>query len=65
MSRTTWLLILQGIGVTAQLINAQIAVVTHSATIALTVSAILAGYQYVLQHLGNQTPVEQANPPAK
>jgi hypothetical protein len=56
MDRTTWLLILQGLGVTLQLINAQIAVLTHSATVALIVSAVLAGYQFVLQHLGNQTP---------
>jgi len=59
MNRANWLTVLQGVGITAQLINAQIAVITQSSKIALVVSAFLAGYQFTIQHLGNQTDPQQ------
>jgi hypothetical protein len=60
MDRKTVLLIMQGAGITGQLINAQAAVITGSARMALLMSAVLAGYQFVIQHLGNMTPVNEA-----
>lgn len=54
MNRATWLIVLQGIGVTAQLINAGIGTVTHNSAVVLIVSATVAGYQFILQHLGNK-----------
>jgi len=60
MSKTTWLLVLQGLGVTLQLINAQFAVITKNAAAALIFSSVLAGYQVILQRAGNN-----ATPPPK
>lgn len=58
MDRSTKLLILQGAGITLHIINAQIGVLTHSAAIALIVGAVVGGFQFVVQNLGNKTPVE-------
>ena len=62
MTRSDWLLILQGAGQAAQLINAQIAVLTHNAALALLIGAVLAGFSYVVQHLGNQTVPDPPKP---
>ena len=58
MKRSDWLLVFQAAGVTAQLINGQVGVLTHNAAVALIIGAVLGGFQYAVQHLGNQTPVE-------
>lgn len=60
MDRATLLTILQGLGIALQMVNAQIAVLTHSTSEALIISAFIGGYQYVIQHLGNTTPVPPA-----
>jgi hypothetical protein len=53
MQKTTALILLQGLCVTLQLVNTNIASITHDASIALIFSAVLAGFQFTLQHLGN------------
>jgi hypothetical protein len=60
VNRTTWLLILQGLGITLQGINAGIGTITHNAVVVLVVASVVGGYQYVLQNLGNN-----ATPPGK
>lgn len=60
MDRATLLTLLQGLGITLQMVNAQIAVLTHSTVEALLIGAVIGGYQYVIQHLGNATPVAPA-----
>lgn len=57
MDRATLLTLLQGLGITLQMVNAQLAVLTHSTSEALLIGALIGGYQYVIQHLGNTTPV--------
>lgn len=60
MTRANKLVIAQGVGITLQIINAQIATVIHNATIALIVGAIVAGYQFIIQKMGNETePVKR------
>lgn len=54
MTRASWLIVLQGIGVTAQLLNAGIGTVTHNSAVVLIVSATVAGFQFIIQNLGNK-----------
>jgi len=49
------ILALQSIGVTLQMINAGLSGIVHSPAASLTISAVVGGYQYFIQHLGNQT----------
>lgn len=63
MDRATLLTLLQGLGITLQMVNAQLAVLTHNTSEALLIGAVIGGYQYVIQHLGNATPVPPS--PAK
>lgn len=53
MQKTTFLIVLQGILIVVQMVNAQIGVISHDATVTLVVGAIAAGFQFVVQHLGN------------
>lgn len=53
MQKTTIYIILQGLCIAVQMVNAQMASMTHDANIALIVSAFTAGLQFVVQHLGN------------
>lgn len=65
MNRASTLIVLQGIGITAQVINAGIGTVTHQPETVLIVGAVVAGYQFIIQHLGNQTdpnPKPQESP---
>lgn len=48
------MLVLQSVGIAVQLINAQIATVTHNSTVALIVGAVAGSFQYYLQHTGNR-----------
>lgn len=56
MSRANILSALQGLGITLNLINIGLAVVTKDAVVVLIFGAIVGGYQYFIQHLGNTTP---------
>lgn len=56
MSKSTWLLVAQGLGITLQMVNLGIGTVTHDAGVALITGAFVSGYQFVIQHIGNQTP---------
>jgi hypothetical protein len=55
MKRSDILIVLQGVGIAAQIINAGIGTVTHEPGVVLMVGGIVAGYQFIIQHLGNQT----------
>ena len=63
MSKAMWLVVLQGIGITLQTVNAGIATVTHNAVVALIVCAVVGGYQFTIQHLGNQMLPQAAPDP--
>ena len=63
MSRTDWLLILQGAGITVQMLNAGLSALTHNAALALILGAIFGGFQFVVQRLGNNSVPE--NSPAQ
>lgn len=52
---TTTLLILQSIGIALQALNAGLSAVVHDPAVSLIVSAIIGGYQFFCQHIGNQT----------
>lgn len=54
MSRSNWLIVLQGLGITGQVVNAGIGAATHNELVVLVVGAVVAGYQFTIQHLGNQ-----------
>jgi hypothetical protein len=64
MSRTDLLIVLQGVGIAAQVINAGVGTVTHDPGAVLVVGAVVAGYQFVIQHLGNQTDPNRPQDPA-
>lgn len=64
MSRTDKLAILQGIGVTLQMINTGLVTVVKDPFVSLIVSAVIGGYQYVIQHIGNITDPKIQEPPA-
>lgn len=49
------ILLLQSLLITAQTINAGLAAVTHNAVLALVVCAAVGGFQFFVQHIGNQT----------
>ena len=49
------LLVMQGIGLSLQMINAGLSGIVHSPAASLVISATIGGYQYIVQHLGNQT----------
>jgi hypothetical protein len=51
----TLILFLQSILISGQVINASIGTVTHNATAVLIVGAVLGGFQFFMQHIGNQT----------
>lgn len=61
MSRTDKIIILQGVGSTLQVLNAGIAAVTRNAIIALCIGAACAGFQMVLQKLGNESLPDPPN----
>jgi hypothetical protein len=48
------MLVLQSIGVTLQMVNAGLSGVVHNPAASLVISATIGGYQYLIQHLGNQ-----------
>jgi len=48
------LLLLQSIGVTLQVVNAGLGTTVHNPAMSVMVGAIVAGYQFFIQHLGNQ-----------
>jgi hypothetical protein len=48
------MLVLQSVGVTLQMINAGLSGIVHSPAASLVISATIGGYQYLIQHLGNQ-----------
>ena len=52
---TTTLLILQSIGIALQALNAGLSAVVHDPAVSLIVSAVIGGYQFFCQHIGNQT----------
>jgi len=54
MSANT-LLALQSLGIVLQMLNGGIASVTHNGTVALFLGAAVGGFQYFLQHVGNQS----------
>ncbi len=64
--KTTTILIMQGIAVTLQIINAGIgSVLPHTPTAAfviLCVAAVVGGFQFIVQHIGNQTRPDGALP---
>jgi hypothetical protein len=53
------LLVMQGIGLSLQMINAGLSGIVHSPAASLIISAVIGGYQYIIQHLGNQTPPDK------
>lgn len=57
------ILLLQAIGITLQMINASLAVIIHSESIALLVGAVIGGYQFYIQHLGNKTNTSSSPKP--
>ena len=52
---TTLILFLQSMLISAQVLNAGIATITHNAAAALIAGAVVGGFQYFVQHVGNQT----------
>lgn len=54
IEKTTLLIILQGMAIVLQMINSQMAVLTDDKATALVISAVIGGFQYIVQHLGNQ-----------
>lgn len=58
MNRSTWLLIFQGLGVSLQMINASLTVIFKDEALAIVVAAVIGGFQFVIQHLGNGTVPE-------
>jgi hypothetical protein len=52
------ILILQSVGIFLQMVNAQIGVITHNASIAALAGAAIGAYQFYIQHLGNQSPAQ-------
>ncbi len=59
MSRTDWLLVLQGVGITVQMLNASLASLTHNASLALILGALFGGFQFVVQRIGNNSVPDQ------
>jgi hypothetical protein len=52
--KPTTILLLQAIGVTVQILNAGIAAEIHNGVVTLCIAAIAGGYQFFVQHIGNQ-----------
>jgi len=59
------ILALQSAGVTAQILNGQIAIIAHhNAIAALVIGAIIGGFQFYVQGLGNKLD-PNVKPPEK
>lgn len=55
IEKGTFLIVLQGLAIALQMLNAQMGILTDNKAVALVISAVIGGFQYVIQHLGNQT----------
>lgn len=53
---TNRLLAFQAFAQFLQIVNAQIGVITHSASLAVIIGAAVASFSFYVQHVGNQTP---------
>lgn len=45
--------LMQSVGITLQMVNAGLGTVTHNAAAALIIGAVIGGYQFYVQRVGN------------
>lgn len=50
------LLLLQSVGIMLQMVNAQLATVVKSPVVTLLFGSVVAGFQFYVQHAGNNLP---------
>ena len=62
MSRTDWLLLLQGLSAGIQVFNAGAATYIKNPLITLGIGSMAAVFSFVVQHIGNQTVPDMPKP---
>ena len=65
MSQNT-ILLLQSIGITLQMVNGGLGVAIHNPVLSLVLGAVIGGFQFYVQHVGNQSvPPLQTDEPVR